>query len=178
MSKWAEIRNDYHNDDEGYTSIDAWKTDIGNEEGEVIAKVFDDGKVEYLDNVAKKDEYAQEIILEAVREKKISYLKSCKEAYEQLVEKAVKEADKEMDRDGVSKEDRDYGPWIYEAEGDSNAKEVIGYYLVNRCGDQTPYENWHENTDYLFETGKATEQDKEVEEALLQMRDIPELMEM
>lgn len=64
MSKWKEIRNDYHNDDECYTSIDGWKTLRGDEEGTVIAKVFDDGKIEYLDDAARTDEYAQEVIAE------------------------------------------------------------------------------------------------------------------
>lgn len=33
MSKWAEIRNDYCDEEEGKVFIDAWKTSSGNEEG-------------------------------------------------------------------------------------------------------------------------------------------------
>ena len=39
MSKYAEIRNDYINEEENTVYIDAWITGDDNEEGTVIAKV-------------------------------------------------------------------------------------------------------------------------------------------
>ena len=69
MSKYAEIRNDYINEEENAVYIDAWLTENDNEEGTVIAKVdLDTLTVEYLDEDAKTDEYAQEIIQETLDE--------------------------------------------------------------------------------------------------------------
>lgn len=81
MSKWKEIRNDfiettsskYHN----IIHIDAWGTNIDDEQGKVIAKVFepkDENEieklgvvyVEYIDEDARTDKYAQEVITETV----------------------------------------------------------------------------------------------------------------
>ena len=80
MSKWKEIRNnfvettssEYHN----IIHIDAWRTGRDNEEGKVVAKIFepkDESEieemgvvyVEYYDKDARTDEYAQEVITEA-----------------------------------------------------------------------------------------------------------------
>ena len=64
-SKWSEIRNNYFDEDDRLVYIDAWLTDDSNEEGAVIAKVnVDTQKITYIDNDAKKDKYAQEIIRE------------------------------------------------------------------------------------------------------------------
>lgn len=63
MSKWAEIRNDYYDEEEKKVYIDAWKSDFDEEEGTVIAKVnYETKEIEYLDNAAKTDDYAQEVI--------------------------------------------------------------------------------------------------------------------
>ena len=68
MSIWGEIRNDFE-DDDGIVYIDAWLTDDDNEEGKVIAKVNTETKtVEYLDDRAKTDSYAQELIKESLGE--------------------------------------------------------------------------------------------------------------
>lgn len=67
MSKWAEIRNNYCDEEEGKVYIDAWKTSNGNEEGEAIAKVdYKTKEIEYLNEAAKTDEYAQEVIKEVL----------------------------------------------------------------------------------------------------------------
>lgn len=67
MSKWKEIRNDYCDEEEGKVYIDAWRTSSGNEEGKVIAKVdYKTKEVEYLNDAAKTDEYAQEVIKEVL----------------------------------------------------------------------------------------------------------------
>ena len=67
MSKWSEIRNDYCDEEEGKVCIDAWKTDLDVEEGTVIAKIdYKTKEVEYLDEHAKTDLYAQEIINETL----------------------------------------------------------------------------------------------------------------
>lgn len=67
MSNWREIRNDYCDEEEGKVYIDAWKTSNGNEEGKVIAKVdYKTKEIEYLNDAAKTDEYAQEVIKEVL----------------------------------------------------------------------------------------------------------------
>ena len=66
-SKWAEVRNDFIDEFEGKCYIDAWETDDHNEEGRVIAKIDINTKtVEYLDEDAETDKYAQEVIAEAI----------------------------------------------------------------------------------------------------------------
>lgn len=47
MKKFAEVRNDYFNDEEKCFYIDAWTTKNPNEEGIVVAKVYLSGEVEY-----------------------------------------------------------------------------------------------------------------------------------
>lgn len=67
MSKWAEVKSDYFDEDENIWCVDAWLTDDGNEEGKVIAKVNPNTKtVEYLDVDARYDDYAQEVISEVI----------------------------------------------------------------------------------------------------------------
>ena len=63
MSIWGAIRNDFEDGDIVY--IDAFLTADDNEEGKVIAKVNVRTKeVEYLDDRARTDSYAQEMINE------------------------------------------------------------------------------------------------------------------
>jgi hypothetical protein len=65
MSKWSEIRCDFYDEEEEKYFVEAWKTLNDNEKSEVIAKIDLANKtVEYLDNDAKYDEYAQEVINE------------------------------------------------------------------------------------------------------------------
>lgn len=65
-SKWMKIRNDYYDEDEHCICIDAWETAKDGEEGKIIAKVYKN-KVEYIDDFARKDYYAQEKISEATK---------------------------------------------------------------------------------------------------------------
>ena len=65
-SKWTEIRCDFFDEEEKYWLVDAWKTGDDNEEGEVIAKISETGEVVYLDEEAKTDKYAQEVIKERI----------------------------------------------------------------------------------------------------------------
>lgn len=78
-SYWKEIKNDYRDEslcsefEKGIKTIvyvDAWKKDGDSEEGEVIAKIVvtNDNKifVIYINNVARVDKYAQEIIKETM----------------------------------------------------------------------------------------------------------------
>lgn len=67
-SKWGEIKNYYFDDEEKCYLIDAWVTDDQNEEGSVIAKVYEDRNkgVLYFDNSAKTDKYAQHMIDEVI----------------------------------------------------------------------------------------------------------------
>ena len=69
MSKWSDIRCDFFDEEEEKYFVDAWKTDDDNEEGTVIAKVnYKTKEVEYLDNDARTDAYAQEIINETLKQ--------------------------------------------------------------------------------------------------------------
>ena len=70
MSKWREVRCDFFNKEEEKYYVDAWKTGNCNGEGKVIAKVSVDGMVEYFDEAAKNDEYAQEVIREKLENMK------------------------------------------------------------------------------------------------------------
>ena len=66
-SKYGEIRNDFFDEEEQKWNIDAWFTDDGSEEGVVIAKVDPVTKeVEYIDDDARYDYYAQEVIAETL----------------------------------------------------------------------------------------------------------------
>jgi hypothetical protein len=66
-SLWSQINDTYV--DEGIIHIDAYKTEDENEEGNVIAKIEEaTGKVCYLDERARKDWYADEVIAENVRQ--------------------------------------------------------------------------------------------------------------
>lgn len=64
-SKWKEIRNNNFNNEEFCITIDAWKTNSDSEEGKVIARVYRDRTVWYLDPIARTDKYAQKVITEA-----------------------------------------------------------------------------------------------------------------
>ena len=69
MSKWSDIRWDFFNEEEEKYFVDAWRTDNDNEEGTVIAKLdLANETVEYLDEDAKTDEYAQAVIKEMLEE--------------------------------------------------------------------------------------------------------------
>ena len=62
---WSEIRSNF--EDESIVHIDAWITPNDNEEGTVIAKVnVLTGNVQYIDDRAKTDAYAQKIIKEVL----------------------------------------------------------------------------------------------------------------
>lgn len=67
-SKWTEIRCDSFDEEEKCWLVDAWKTGDDNEEGEVIAKISETGKVVYFDAEAKDDEYAKEVIAEKLKD--------------------------------------------------------------------------------------------------------------
>lgn len=65
MSKWKDIRCDFFDENEEKYMMEAWKTNSDNEKGIVIAKLdLADGTVEYIDEAAKTDEYAQTVIKE------------------------------------------------------------------------------------------------------------------
>ena len=76
MSKWAEIRNDFVCEDSHKIYIDAWMTDDDSEEGIIIARIdMDTKRIEYFDEDAKFDDYAQEIINETLSEIDNGYYK-------------------------------------------------------------------------------------------------------
>lgn len=64
MSKWAEIKCTYFNETEKKYYVDAWRSSTNqNEEGKVIAKInLVNETVEYIDQDAKTDKYAQQVI--------------------------------------------------------------------------------------------------------------------
>lgn len=69
-SKWKEIRSGFFDEEEKKLYIDGWKTGKDDEEGKVLAKIDEEGNVEYLDEKAKEDPYAKEVIIAAVSEMK------------------------------------------------------------------------------------------------------------
>jgi len=64
---WSEIRNNF--EDEGIVYIDAWEDEDDDSDGRVIATIDKSTrKVEYKDDRAKTDKYAQEMIAEALND--------------------------------------------------------------------------------------------------------------
>lgn len=61
---FAEVRNNFHDDDNHYTTIDAWESEDDNEEGRVVAVVHDSGDVFYVDNAARNSDMVRTAILE------------------------------------------------------------------------------------------------------------------
>ena len=56
-----------HTRDFSRVSVHAWKTCNDNEEGKVIAKVdYKTKEIQYLNEAAKTDDYAQEVIIETL----------------------------------------------------------------------------------------------------------------
>ncbi len=77
MSKWAEIRNDFVCEDSRKIYIDAWFTEDDNEEGIVLARIDMDTKnIEYFDDDARTDDYAQEVIKETIMELNNEYFEA------------------------------------------------------------------------------------------------------
>jgi ribosomal protein S11 len=66
---WNDINSDYTND-ENITHIDGYESSDVDAEGFVIALVKSNGDIEYKDDRAKTDKYAQEVINEVVERKK------------------------------------------------------------------------------------------------------------
>lgn len=65
MSKWTDIRCDVFNEEEERYMVEAWKAGDTAEHGAVIAKLdLATETVEYIDEDAKTDEYAQTVIRE------------------------------------------------------------------------------------------------------------------
>lgn len=62
-SQYREIRSNFIDYDKNIMYIDAWRTTSSNEEGKVIAKInLANSEVEYVDEKAKTDAYAQTVI--------------------------------------------------------------------------------------------------------------------
>lgn len=62
-SQYREIRSNFIDYDKNIMYIDAWRTTSSNEEGKVIAKInLANSEVEYVDEKAKTDDYAQTVI--------------------------------------------------------------------------------------------------------------------
>lgn len=90
MSKWMEIRNDFVVDEENKVYIDAWKTFDGNEAGTVIAKIdIGTHNVEYFDDDARTDCFAQEIIKETIEYIKRGYYDEIKPSLDSLIDNAT-----------------------------------------------------------------------------------------
>jgi hypothetical protein len=65
---WKEIKAEHTDEETGITSVDAWTSPDDNENGAVIVTIDDKGNPTYLDERAKSDKYAQEVIQEAIKE--------------------------------------------------------------------------------------------------------------
>ncbi len=63
MTNYSEVRIDYYDDIDGVWTVDAWKTDDDNEEGEVVATINPATReVTYLNPAAKHDALVREEI--------------------------------------------------------------------------------------------------------------------
>lgn len=69
VTVYAEIRYDFFDESEKCYTIDAWKTEDDNEEGIVVAKVYEDGKIIFLNEEAQKDVNVLAAIEELSKEK-------------------------------------------------------------------------------------------------------------
>lgn len=88
-SKWMEIRNNFVDEKENKVYIDAWQTYDENEEGTVIAKIdIDTNNVEYLDDDARTDCYAQAIIKETSNGIKCGLYAEMKPSLDSIVDSA------------------------------------------------------------------------------------------
>lgn len=65
---YKEVRHDYHNDEEGYWTIDAWRTDDDDEEGVAPIEVYDDGHLAIRDETAFGFAICELNIIEAIEE--------------------------------------------------------------------------------------------------------------
>lgn len=65
---YSEVRHDYHNDEEGYWTIDAWCTDDDNEDGVAPIEVYDDGHLAIRDENAWGFAICELNIIEAIEE--------------------------------------------------------------------------------------------------------------
>ena len=62
MKDYVEVRCNFYNDIKGCWCVDAWMTDNDNEEGKVVAEIYDNGGVVYIDVNAMKSPNVQEVI--------------------------------------------------------------------------------------------------------------------
>lgn len=65
---YTEVRHDYHNDEEGYWTIDAWRTPDDDEEGVAPIEVYDDGHLQIRDETAFGFAICELNIIEAIEE--------------------------------------------------------------------------------------------------------------
>lgn len=65
---YTEVRHDYHNDEEGYWTIDAWRTPDDDEEGVAPIEVYDDGHLAIRDETAWGFAICELNIIEAIEE--------------------------------------------------------------------------------------------------------------
>lgn len=65
---YAEVKHDYHNDEDGYWTIDAWRTLDDDEEGVAPIEVYDDGHLQIRDENAWGFAICELNIIEAIEE--------------------------------------------------------------------------------------------------------------
>ena len=65
---YAEVRHDYHNDEDGYWTIDAWRTPDMDEDGVAPIEVYDDGHLQIRDEIAWGFAICELNIIEAIEE--------------------------------------------------------------------------------------------------------------
>lgn len=65
---YKEVRHDYHNDEDGYWTIDAWRTQDDDEEGVAPIEVYDDGHLQIRDENSWGFAICELNIIEAIEE--------------------------------------------------------------------------------------------------------------
>ena len=63
---YAEVKHEYHNDEDGYWTIDAWRTLDDDEEGVAPIEVYDDGHLQIRDETAWGFAICELNIIEAI----------------------------------------------------------------------------------------------------------------
>lgn len=63
---YAEVRSNFYDEEDKCIVIDAWKTSNPDEEGLAVAKIYDNGNVDYLYPDSRYDKIVQEEIKSVV----------------------------------------------------------------------------------------------------------------
>ena len=141
---YAEVRNDYLDDADGFYRIDTWMTDDDNEEGKVVAYVHaKSGDAVICEPLAYGSRKVKEAIEELQREIRMEY------QYKELFERATSENATQEDVNALGEWFRKYGnksDWngeVYITKTEDfpyNLKPIVKWDEESDCGEIVGYE--------------------------------------